>query len=233
MRIVPFVKMVAAGNDFVVIEEPVAFRDLKAFARKACDRRFGIGADGILLVGKSRVADVRMRILNADGTEAEMCGNGARCVARYAAMQRYPSAGKSSESSHASRAIAIQTKAGIINAVVTSGPVKIRLTAPIGLKLDMPLLVGDRLLRVHSINTGVPHVGVFVHGLGRIDVEYLGRRIRSHACFAPKGANVNFIEVLDSNTIAVRTYERGVEAETLAAASRRTRDQLGWEEWEK
>ena len=202
MRAVKFTKMVASGNDFVVTENNTLS------AKSVCDRKFGIGADGLLVLGKSRVADIRMRIFNADGSEAEMCGNGARCAAFYAASQRGDA-----------KKISIETKAGIINAEVNKDIVKIKMTEPKGLNLDISIKVNDRDLRANFINTGVPHTVIFVSGIDRIDVDSIGRAIRYHKRFSPAGTNVNFVEVLGKDAIRIRTYERGVEGETLACGT--------------
>jgi len=205
MRKINFTKMVAAGNDFVVAVEP-ELRGLKlgALAKAICDRRFGAGADGLLVLGSSKKAGVRMRIFNSDGSEAEMCGNGARCAALFA---------KSKISS------GIETIAGIIEASVKEDSARIKLTDPKNIKLDIPIKIGSRVMKVNFLNTGVPHAVIFVQGLDKLNVGLIGRYIRRHPKFAPSGTNVNFIEVLGPNSIAIRTYERGVEDETLACGT--------------
>jgi diaminopimelate epimerase len=205
MNKIKFAKMVASGNDFVLINEPEARgMNFAALARNLCDRKFGAGADGLLLIGRSRMAGVRMRIFNTDGSEAEMCGNGARCAAYFAKSRL--SGG-------------IETKAGIIGAKVSGDTVRIRLTDPKDIKTSIPIQVGRRIMKVNFLNTGVPHVVVFVQGLDKIDVVALGRFIRYHRKFSPAGTNVNFIEVLGPDAISIRTYERGVEDETLACGT--------------
>lgn len=204
MQKVKFTKMVGSGNDFVVIRlsrYPVI--RLKQLAQNICDRKYGVGADGLLVLEKSKIADVRMRIFNADGSEAQMCGNGARCTALYAGKNK----------------IKIETKAGIIESQVKGNNVKIKLTDPKNIKLNIPIKVNNRVLRVNFINTGVPHVVIFTDGLDKIDVFNLGRAIRHHKKFSPAGTNVNFVEMLNNNSIKVRTYERGVEDETLACGT--------------
>lgn len=216
MRMIAFSKMVASGNDFVVYEAGRHSLDYGSLARKICERKFGVGADGLLVLEKTHRADIRMRIFNADGSEAQMCGNGARCAALFVKSHIKP---------HASK-IAIQTKAGIIMAQLHGENVKIKLTDPTRLKIEIPLKVRSRSLRVNFINTGVPHAVIFVEGLDKIDVKNLGREIRFHKQFAPKGTNVNFVEVMDRNSIRVRTYERGVEDETLACGTGSTASAL-------
>lgn len=209
MRIVKFTKMVASGNDFIVIDND------KLPVKLACDRKFGIGADGVLVLGKSRIADVKMRIFNADGSEAEMCGNGARCTALFAARN-----------ASGPKKLSIETKAGIINAEVRRDIVKIRLTEPKNIEFNIPVKINGRILRVNFINTGVPHAVIFVSGIEKIDVDNIGRQVRYHKRFFPKGTNVNFVEVLDQGLIRIRTYERGVEGETLACGTGSTASAL-------
>ncbi len=210
MRKIKFTKMVASGNDFIVITLGLKLSTpaLKRLALRTCDRKYGIGADGLLVLEKSRVANTRMRIFNADGSEAEMCGNGARCAALYYSELRT----MNSE-------LTIETKAGVIKAQVRAGSVKIRLTDPKNIKLDLPIKVNNRTLKVNFIDTGVPHTVIFTSGLEKIDVFNLGRLIRYHKKFAPRGTNVDFIEALSRSSIAIRTYERGVEDETLACGT--------------
>ncbi|MCU0651801.1 MAG: diaminopimelate epimerase [Candidatus Omnitrophica bacterium] len=220
MKKIKFTKMVASGNDFVVIRKlsPIpaaggsAFGgsyQLSAFAKSICNRKYGVGADGLLLLEKSKKADIRMRIFNADGSEAEMCGNGARCAALYFSFQL----------SALSSQLKIETKAGIIASEVNKDNVRIKLTDPKHLKLNFPIKVRGRLIRVNFVNTGVPHAVIFTEGLEKINIKELGRQIRNHKKFAPVGTNVDFIEVLGNNSIRVRTYERGVEDETLACGT--------------
>ena len=198
--------MVASGNDFVVIESGQKLQGAQSYkllAREICDRKFGVGADGLLLLGKSKEAGVRMRIFNADGSEAEMCGNGARCTALYVG----------------SGCKKIETKAGIIDTEVNKDNVRIKLTQPKNLRLNILIKVSGRLIRASFINTGVPHAVVFTEGLEKIDIANLGRKIRYHKNFAPAGTNVDFVEVLNNNSLKIRTYERGVEDETLACGT--------------
>ncbi len=213
-RKIYFAKLVGAGNDFVFIDNRIcriaSSAQLKDLARKMCDRKFGAGADGLLVLEKSGIADSKMRIFNADGSEAQMCGNGARCFAYYLSGGRQ--AGKL-------LSFALETKAGIVNAYVNGDNIKINITQPKSLKLGIPLKVCGRDIKVDFINTGVPHTVIFVEGLGKIDVKSLGREIRYHRVFAPAGTNVNFVEIMGPDSIKIRTYERGVEDETLACGT--------------
>jgi diaminopimelate epimerase len=227
MKSIDFVKMVASGNDFVVVEvarsQGHKVTRLKEVARKICDRKYGVGADGLLVVEKSKIADIKMRIFNADGSEAEMCGNGARCFALHVHSQLPTPASQlptpASQLPTPASQLKIETKAGIIEAIVQKDKVRIRLTDAKNIKLDIPIKVNNRMLKLNFVNTGVPHAVVFTEGLEKIDVFNLGRYIRYHKKFAPKGTNANFIEVLGNNSIAIRTYERGVEDETLACGT--------------
>ena len=194
--------MVASGNDFVVTDQ-VWTGDLARLTKELCDRKFGIGADGVLLIRKSNKASALMRIFNADGSEAEMCGNGARCATLFLGKKKG----------------SLETKAGIINTELNGGNVKINLTDPKNIKLDIPIRVLNRNLKVNFIDTGVPHAVIFVEGLDEIHVNKIGREIRNHSKFAPRGTNVDFVEPLSKDLIAVRTYERGVEDETLACGT--------------
>ncbi|MCM8781104.1 MAG: diaminopimelate epimerase [Candidatus Omnitrophica bacterium] len=210
MRRIDFVKTVASGNDFVLIRHSSVLSKInpQSLAKILCNRKFGIGADGLLLLGDSKKADVRMRIFNPDGSEAQMCGNGARCVAFYLA-HRTKGKGKFS----------METKAGIIKSEVFKDNVKIKLTLPVDIRLKQPLKIAGRILKINFIDTGVPHTVVFVEGLDKIDVLGLGRFIRYHRRFSPQGTNVDFVEPLDNSVISIRTYERGVEDETLACGT--------------
>jgi len=202
MKKIKFTKMVGSGNDFVVISGKPS-GSLPRLAKTLCDRKFGIGADGLLLLDKCRNADLRMRIFNADGSEAEMCGNGARCAAFFSGKLK----------------ARLLTLAGVINTEVCGTQVKVQLPAPQDIKLDIPLVVNDRLLKVNFINTGVPHVVIFVNGIDSLEVKLLGQIIRYHQKFLPRGTNVNFVEEKGKNLIRIRTYERGVEDETLACGT--------------
>ncbi len=206
-----FHKMNGAGNDFVVVDN----RDRKlSFSKEQiaqlCHRQFGIGADGLLAVeSDDQGADFRMRYYNADGGEAEMCGNGARCFARY--VHRFLPSG--------TKGVSFRTPAGLIQAIYDGDEVSIELTPPRDQKLNqkVPLTSGEQT--IHSLNTGVPHAVVFVPDAEQVPVLEWGREIRYHAAFAPKGTNVNFVQILGKDRIRVRTYERGVEGETLACGT--------------
>ncbi|MDF1823742.1 MAG: diaminopimelate epimerase [Verrucomicrobiales bacterium] len=206
-----FSKMNGAGNDFVVVDNRNSSLDLtRDQIAKICQRQRGVGADGFLAVEPAQNgADYRMRYYNADGGEAEMCGNGARCFARY--VNRLEGGSLTTTS--------FETIAGTISAEFFGDNVRIQLSEPFDLSLRHSLQIEGVAYEVHSVNTGVPHAVVFVDDLNRVDVVKLGSAIRHHDHFAPAGTNVNFVGVLDKDHISIRTYERGVEDETLACGT--------------
>lgn len=209
MKTIPFTKMVASGNDFVVIDNrKQAVKNVRALTPEICAWHNGIGADGILLFENSRKADFKMRIVNSDGSEAEACGNGFRCIARYAREKMgYPAE------------FEFESLSGVIKAKVSKDTVRVGLAKPFDLKLRGELQVAGHRLHYSFLNTGVPHTVILTEGLEKIDVPVLGREIRYHKNFQPKGTNVNFIEIKNNKEIAIRTYERGVENETLACGT--------------
>lgn len=205
-----FTKMNGAGNDFVMIDNRAGDVSLtNAQIARICDRHRGVGADGILLIENAQNgADFRMRYYNADGGEAEMCGNGARCFARFV-----------HKVAHAAGKISFETPAGVIGAQLEGELVRLNMSDPAGLKLNVPLEIDGEDVTVHYINSGVPHVVVPVARIDMVHVRGRGASIRRHKNFSPKGANVNFLERRDKRKIAIRTYERGVEDETLACGT--------------
>jgi len=205
-----FTKMNGAGNDFVMVDNRDGQTALTgAQIARLCDRHRGVGADGLLAVEPAQNgADFRMRYYNADGGEAEMCGNGARCFARFAQKV----SGQTGD-------LSFETQAGVITARFLGDLVEIQMSAPHSLRLDDRLHADNEVLHVHSINTGVPHAVVLVDDLENTDVRHLGRTLRYHAHFAPRGTNANFVQQRAADTIAIRTYERGVEDETLACGT--------------
>ena len=207
-----FVKMSGAGNDFILADNRSGNISLtREQVARLCHRQFGIGADGLMLLvpAKSPQADWAWQFYNSDGSDAEMCGNGARCFARY--LQRVTGWQKPE--------VVFETLAGNIRAEFHGERVTIQLTAPHSLRLNekVPTTAGE--LQVSSLNTGVPHAVVFVDDADRAMVQALGSELRWHAHFKPRGTNVNFAQVKGPNFIRVRTYERGVEGETLACGT--------------
>ena len=205
-----FMKMNGAGNDFVMLDNRTGEIHLAPEQIvRICDRHRGVGADGILLLEQAtNGADFRMRYYNRDGGEAEMCGNGARCFARFAGKV-----------AGAQGRIVFDTPAGPIGAEMEGELVRLRMSDPTDFRLNVPIDMGDRRQTVHCINTGVPHVVVPVPDIAALEVRSEGAAIRRHKMFSPKGTNVNFLERRGSNNIAIRTYERGVEDETLACGT--------------
>lgn len=219
--ILHFYKMTGAGNDFIMVDNrdlsltPVLSRET---IEALCDRRFGIGADGLIAVEPAKgQGDYRMRYYNADGGEAEMCGNGARCFASFASVL----------DDNEPMNLSFETKAGLIRANIHEDfSVTINLTTPHSLELGKLPAGGLIPGPVHFINTGVPHAVVFVKDLEVINVRAMGAHLRYHEAFAPAGTNVNFVQVLAPDHIAIRTYERGVEDETLACGTGMTASAL-------
>jgi diaminopimelate epimerase len=204
-----FTKAVATGNDFVVIDNRKgSIKGLAKLAVALCNRKYGVGADGLLVVERSKKADFRMRIFNSDGSEAEMCGNGSRCIALYARTNRI-----------APSNMTIETMAGILSAVVKGDDVKVKLTNPKDLALGVCINIGHSPYELCFVNTGVPHAIHFVDDIKDVDVKGLGESIRYHDAFAPRGTNADFVQIVDKKNIKVRTYERGVEDETLACGT--------------
>ncbi|MEA2085253.1 MAG: diaminopimelate epimerase [Thermodesulfobacteriota bacterium] len=207
---VSFSKMSGTGNDFIIIDHRKPFIDkanLSDFARSVCQRKISVGADGLILIEESEKADFSWTFLNGDGSIAEMCGNGARCAARFAHAK-----GIAPEKMH------FITLAGEIEAQVTGRLVKIRLTRPIDLKLGLAVDISGSAQTVHSLNTGVPHAVIFTDNIKSAPVIEVGRTVRFHHLFQPAGTNVNFTQIT-GNELHVRTYERGVEDETLACGT--------------
>lgn len=211
MKTVKFSKMVATGNDFIVLDNSKSqIPDPKSqIAKRLCDRKLGIGADGLLLLEESKRADFRMRIFNPDGSEPEMCGNGSRCIAIYARTKKVvPSSG-----------MTIETRAGILSAKVDNGSVKINMTEPKDIKLGIDIEIDKKTYQLHYINTGVPHAVCFVKEADKADVINIGRTIRYHKAFMPSGTNVDFVQPKAKETLFMRSYERGVETETFACGT--------------
>lgn len=215
MRGIPVVKMSGTGNDFLMVDNRKGLlteAELAELARAACPRRISAGADGLILIEPARTAGhaYRMRIFNADGSEAEMCGNGSRCCAVFA--QQIGAAG--------ARQV-IETLAGTLHAEAAADArsAKVQLSPPDTLVVRDNVPVLGQNLKLHSLNTGVPHAIWFVEDAAKVDVRAMGAAIRYHEVFNPKGTNANFVQPLGGSAIRLRTYERGVEDETLACGT--------------
>ncbi|WP_372797805.1 diaminopimelate epimerase [Pontiella sp.] len=204
---VTFHKMHGAGNDFIVIDDRALTFPVNdtEFIRRISARRTGVGCDGILLLQPSDAADFRMRFINPDGGEVDMCGNGARCIARFAFDRRAAPA-----------RMTFETGAGSVTAEVLDDAVRLDLTPPQDLKLGLDAGLDEPL---DFLNTGVEHAVVWVEDPAAVNLPILGKEIRYHRLFAPNGTNANFACVEADGSITMRTYERGVEGETLACGT--------------
>ena len=206
--------MSGTGNDFILIDnrrKVLKGRRIDKLAAAVCSHRLSVGGDGLILIEPPRdrrKAHFRWRLFNADGTEAEFSGNGGRCAARFAYLRKIAPA-----------RMVFETLAGPIQAKVTGSNVKIQMPAPHSLQTDIEISVGNTTVAGHFLNTGVPHVVLFVKELTESDVVGLGRAIRHHERFQPAGTNVNFAVLSNPRMVHMRTYERGVEDETLACGT--------------
>ena len=211
MKKIDFYKMSGSGNDFIIIDNRdkiVDETDLPNFIAKACRRKMSVGADGFILVENTDAADFKWRFYNSDGSVAEMCGNGARCVARFAYLNGI-----------AGPDMLFETQAGIVYAQVAGESVKVKMTDPLDLRMDYSIELKNSSLSISSVIIGVPHAVIVKDMIEDAEVVQAGREIRFHDMFAPAGANVNFVCHLKDNIIEIRTYERGVEDETLACGT--------------
>ncbi len=211
MSPITFSKMSGSGNDFIIIDNRshcADGMDMSQFITAVCRRKMSVGADGLILIEPSEKADFRWRFYNSDGSRAEMCGNGARCAARFAYVNGI-----------AGENLTFETDAGIVHGQVNADRAKVKMPDPVDLRLDYSIELAMGPLAVSSINTGVPHVVIMQDAIENVDVFGLGREIRNHEAFAPAGTNVNFICQQGSGRLAIRTYERGVEDETLACGT--------------
>jgi len=211
MKKIDFYKMSGSGNDFIIVDNRdkiVDETDLPNFIAKACRRKMSVGADGFILVENTDTADFKWRFYNSDGSVAEMCGNGARCVARFAYLNGI-----------AGPDMLFETQAGIVYAQVAGESVKVKMTDPLDLRMDYSIELKNSSLSISSVTTGVPHAVIVKDMIEDAEVIQAGREIRFHDMFAPAGANVNFVCHLKDNIIEIRTYERGVEDETLACGT--------------
>ncbi|HID42256.1 MAG TPA: diaminopimelate epimerase [Archaeoglobaceae archaeon] len=223
---IKFTKMHGNGNDFVVIDEfneILITEELKPdFVKTVCDRRFGVGGDGLIFIQPSERADVRFRYFNSDGGEAEMCGNGIRCFSRFVVEEKY-----------VDRELKVETLAGIkeLKVSIENGEYWIRVD------MGKPEFESDKIpakdiekslwekefdinggkYRVYAVNTGVPHAVIFVESFN-FEINEIARKIR-YSEFFPTGINVNFVKVKSKEEIEIRTYERGVEDETLSCGT--------------
>jgi diaminopimelate epimerase len=206
-----FTKMNGTGNDFVVIDhrqKRIPVEEQQNFSRRVCRRMFSVGADGVILLEDSSKADFSWQFYNADGSVAEMCGNGARCAARFAYLAGI-----------AGRTMRFETLAGIIEAEICGEEsVRLRMTDPVGYREHSAVRIGGEERQVFFLNTGVPHAVLFVEDR-QVPVKEWGPEIRFHSIFQPEGTNADFVTILGPDEILARTYERGVEDETRACGT--------------
>src|SRR5438445_5629907 len=219
---IPFMKLSGAGNDFIVVDNRTRVMDprkMPSFVASVCTRHLSVGADGLIFIEKSPKAHFRWRFYNSDGGEADFCGNGARCVARFAYLKRI-----------APKKMRFEGAAGVVEAMVDGECVTVRVPDPTDLRLNIRLDIPPHrrrrtdltapsqrssivmTLEGHAVDTGVPHFVYFVHDISAAEVIEIGRQIRDHEAFKPAGTNVDFVEVVDRGTIRIRTHERGGEA---------------------
>jgi len=211
MEPIAFWKMNGSGNDFIIIDNrdhKIADEDMPLLVQRCCRRRESVGADGVIFVNESDRYDFAWQYYNADGGEAEMCGNGGRCVSRFACLKGI-----------AGPEMTFETLAGPISATVNGRMVKVLMPRPTDLSLDIDMEPRPGWLSADFINTGVPHVVVQVGDLSAHPVVEQGRAVRYHERFAPEGTNANFIRITGPDSLEIRTYERGVEDETLACGT--------------
>lgn len=211
MNSLDFFKMSGSGNDFIIIDNrkgAIDANNVCDLVRKVCRRKLSVGADGFILLEESQRADFAWKFFNADGSEAEMCGNGGRCAARFAYLRGI-----------AGKEMSFETLAGVISAEILEDRVKLEMGAPKSISLDQSLFMEGEEHLVNFINTGVPHVVAFVDDIEECQVVSPGRKIRYHERYRPAGTNANFVCVNDRANMVIRTYERGVEDETLACGT--------------
>jgi diaminopimelate epimerase len=206
----PFSKYSGCGNDFILIDHRTPFfsTDDPFLIRRLCHRQKGIGADGLILLENSMLSHFKMRIFNSDGSQAEMCGNGLRCLAQFLQELHLPK-----------KRYTIEVTKQTLEVDYIEGNIRTSMGNPERIQLNLALELDGKQITCHFLDTGVPHAVILMDDIAHISIDALGSKIRHHATFNPKGTNVNFVQKLSSQEIAVRTYERGVEAETLACGT--------------
>ncbi|MCM8816057.1 MAG: diaminopimelate epimerase [Candidatus Omnitrophica bacterium] len=203
-------KISGSGNDFVLFNNLAGkIKNRKDLAITVCRYKYGIGADGAIFLEKSKKADYRMRIFNPDGSEAEMCGNGLRCLVRFIYEQKISR----------KKSFLIETRAGIYKTKLEYPDVSISMFLLKEPEFNVEIDINGEVVNTHLLNTGVPHAVILVEDIEKIDVKKYGTMIRYHKAFQPAGTNVDWLQVIDRHHGKVRTYERGVEDETLACGT--------------
>ncbi len=203
--------MQGSGNDFILIDnrrDILKGKSLKDLAVAVCHRHYSVGADGLIVIVLSKKVDFKWRFFNADGSEAGMCGNGSRCAARFALIKKI-----------AKKDMAFETLVGTIHAHVKRDTVRVQLTDAAGLRMNIAVPLESGIRMGHFLDTGVPHLVYLSKDIDNEDVDRIGRTTRYHDLFKPAGTNVNFIQIQNKHRLRIRTYERGVEGETLACGT--------------
>jgi len=206
----PFTKMSGSGNDFILMDGmdgSLSWVD-STWVREVCQRALSVGADGLIILESNENHDFAWRFFNSDGSIGEMCGNGGRCAARFAY-----------EKGIAGHSMTFTTLAGPIHAEVHGRRVKVQLTRPRLFNPALHIKVDGQDYTLFYIDTGVPHVVLKVSDIKNFPLVEVGRKIRFHEKFGPAGTNFNIVEAAGTDSLAVRTYERGVEGETLACGT--------------
>lgn len=209
--ILTITKMSGSGNDFILVDNrsrQVPDSQMAALTKGLCRRMVSVGADGMIFIIPSDRYDFKWRFFNADGSEAEMCGNGGRCAARFAYLKGITGP-----------EMTFETLAGPIQARVDDPVVKLQLTRPKDQRLNQQILIDGQVLHFDFLNTGVPHTLIWVEDIEKVDPPEVGPKVRFHEHFKPAGTNVNFVQLTPAGLLSVRTYERGVEGETLACGT--------------
>jgi diaminopimelate epimerase len=210
-----FFKYHGTGNDFIIIDnlnESIREVEKEELAKALCDRHFGIGGDGLILVETSNQADGRMRIFNPDGSEAEMCGNGIRCMGKFLYETGMQKEGLLIETASGIKELALTVERGAIKYLTVD------MGAPIDVSLNKKIEIEGLVWDYSFVDLGVPHVVIFVEDLDTVDISKIAPAIRFNPAF-PKGANVNFAQKIRERAFKIRTYERGVERETQACGT--------------
>lgn len=207
---VPFTKICGAGNDFVAVNNMNSGLNLdwSALAVAVCERHYGVGADGLLVLAPSRIADFTMLYYNADGTTGGMCGNGGRCCVLFAR-----------ENGLQHDDVTFEAFGYLYRASFMGNGIRVAMKDPVRIRLGIPVHGTAGSMVCHAVNTGSPHIVTFVENLEAVDVRVQGKELRQNPEFMPEGTNVNFVKILGKSAIEIRTYERGVEAETLACGT--------------
>lgn len=205
-----FMKMSGAGNDFIIIDNRATLitQGINMLARKLCSRRYSIGADGLILVENSKKASFRARFFNSDGSEFNLCGNGGRCVARFAFINVI-----------ASKRMSIETNVGCLSAEILINTVKLQMPFPIEIEMNKTIIVDEKKIKGHYIKIGDPHFIAFAKNINDMPFYSIAKKMRSSESFGAEGSNIDLIMRKRENIFSIRTFERGVEQETLACGS--------------